>query len=152
MSASVRDGRRASVDIRPRAPVGRDDTRQHDLFGAVGAIDQEPAVDAGLGGPGAHDGRVGTSADEQFDRLDQHRLAGAGLAGERGEAGAEAQHGALDHAQVLDVQLGQHDAGIPDRGRRMRASGVIPDSGEVQEGLWRRLAAKNGARRSRVLS
>ena len=71
---------------------------------SVGTVD-EAAVDACLGGAGAHDRGVGPPADQQLDRLDQHRLAGAGLTGERGEPGPSTQVGALDHAQVLDVQL-----------------------------------------------
>ena len=40
--------------------------------------------------------------------MGEDRLAGAGLAGDRVEALAEAQLGALDQQQVLDSQLAQH--------------------------------------------
>jgi hypothetical protein len=67
----------------------------------------------------AHHRGVGPTTDEQLDRLDQHRLAGPGLTGDRRQSGAERQLDTLDHAEVLDVQFGQHGA-IPDAQRSAR--------------------------------
>ena len=67
------DGRRPPVDVGPRAAVGGHHAGQHELVVA----DDEAAVDAGLVGAGAHDRGVGAPADEQLERLDEHRLAGA---------------------------------------------------------------------------
>ena len=84
---------RPAVDVGPRPAVGGDHPRQHDLVGAVG-VDDEAPVDAGLGSrPVRTIAGVGAAADQQVDRLDEHRLAGAGLAGQRGHPGVEHEHG-----------------------------------------------------------
>ena len=44
----------------------------------------------------AHHAGVAAAAEQELERIDQDRLAGAGLAGEHGEAGAELERGALD--------------------------------------------------------
>ena len=77
-SASAADRRRPPVDVGPRPPVGRDHPGQHELVVA----DDEAPVDPRLARAGAHDRGVGAAADEQLERLDEHRLAGAGLAGD----------------------------------------------------------------------
>jgi hypothetical protein len=97
-----------AVDVGPRPSVGGDHPGQHDLVGAVGRRDEQPAVDPCLGCSGADHGGVGAPADEQLDRLDEHRLAGPGLAGERRQPPVEDEHGVLDHPEVLDVQFGEH--------------------------------------------
>ena len=74
--------RRPPVDVSAGATVGRDDAGQHDLVVAG----HEATVDAGLGRAGSHDRGVGAATDEQLERLDQHRLAGPGLARDRGRA------------------------------------------------------------------
>ena len=70
---------------------------------------EQPAVDGGLLGAGAHPGRVGAAAEQQQQAGDHHRLAGAGLAGDHGQAGPERQHGVVDDAEARDPQLLQHD-------------------------------------------
>ena len=70
--------------------------------------EHEPAVDARFGGTGAHHRRVGPTTHEQLDRFDDHRLAGAGLTRDGRQTWSEDQLDALDHAEVLDVQLGEH--------------------------------------------
>ena len=98
-SASWRRRRQPTVDVGARPALGGHDPGDDVLVVA----DDEAALDACLGGPVRTIVGVGAAADEQVDRLDQHRLAGAGLAGERGQAGTE------DELQVdahrLDVQL-----------------------------------------------
>ncbi len=46
---------------------------------------------------------IGSTADEEFDRLDEHRLARTRLTGQRGEARLEHQVELLDDPEVLDV-------------------------------------------------
>ena len=78
--------RRAAVDVGPRPSLGGHDAAEDDL---VAVITDEPGVDASLGCPGADDQRVGPPTDDEVQRLDEHRLAGTGLAGDRRQAGAE---------------------------------------------------------------
>ena len=82
------DGGRPTVDVGPRPPVGRDHPGEHVSITVGG---DEPAVDPGLVGAVADHRRVGPATDEQLDRLDQHRLAGAGLAGQRRQTRARAR-------------------------------------------------------------
>ena len=58
----------------------------------------------------------GAAAEQQVERVREHRLAGAGLAGEHVQPGRQAQLRALDQQEVLDVQLLQHTAGVPAAG------------------------------------
>jgi hypothetical protein len=52
--------------------------------------------------------RVAAPAHQQLDGVDQQGLAGAGFAGEDGEAAGELERGALDDDQVPDVERPQH--------------------------------------------
>ena len=52
------------------------------------------------------------TAEQQVERVREHGLAGAGLAGEHVQAGTEAQARALDQQQVLDAQLSQHGSQV----------------------------------------
>ncbi len=63
-------------------------------FGAFGAVTHGPAVRA--------------PAHGEQQRIDEDRLARAGLAGERGEAAGELQFDGLDDREVADLQVGQH--------------------------------------------
>ena len=55
---------------------------------------------------------VSPPADEQLDRVDEQRLARAGLAREGGHAGAEHEHELVDDTQVADGELGQHGSEV----------------------------------------
>ena len=66
------------------------------------------ALDICLVGAGAHDAPPRLPAEQQVERLGEHRLARAGLAGDRVQATVESQLGALDQQQVPDAQLDQH--------------------------------------------
>ena len=100
---------RTPVDVGARPATRRHDPGEHDLATAV----DEASVDPRLVGPVAHDGGLGATADHELERLDEHRLAGAGLPGDRGQSRAEHQLDPLDDAEVLDVQLGEHGATGP---------------------------------------
>jgi len=91
----VRHGGQTAVDVRTGPAIGRDHTGHHVLV----VTDHEPAFDARLRGTGAHHGGVGTSAHQEADGFDEHRLPGAGLAGERREAVPEHQVEAVDHPE-----------------------------------------------------
>ena len=68
----------------------------------------EDALDPGLGGAGPDDLRPRLAAHQQVERVGEHGLAGAGLAGDRVQPLPEPQLGPLDQQQVLDPQLTQH--------------------------------------------
>jgi hypothetical protein len=104
----------APVPVGPGAPRARDDARQHQLVVA----DHEPTLDGGLRRPGTHDGRVGAIAGEEPDGADDHGLARAGLAGERGHARIEDQREAIDDPEIADDELSEHR----DRAGRLGAS------------------------------
>src|SRR4051794_30534039 len=93
-----------AVDVRPRAPDRRHDPREDDLV----VVEDEATLDDRLVGTGPHQRRVGLAADEQVERLHEHRLARAGLARERGHAVADEQAQVGDDAEVLDDELDQH--------------------------------------------
>ena len=118
------DRRRPAVDVRPGPALGGHDARQHEL----GVTGDEAAVDAGLLGAWTHHGRVGAATDEQFERLDEHRLARSGLPGHRGQPGAQREVHPLDHAEVLDVQLGEHQGTPGCAGRSPRRTSPGPDA------------------------
>ncbi len=67
-----------------------------------GALDQRPR--------GARPDRaaVAPGAKQQGDGVHQQRLAGAGLAGEDVEAGAELERHVVDGGEVADPELGDH--------------------------------------------
>ena len=114
----VADRRQATVDIRARAPVCRDDTRHHELLVA----DHEAPFHACLGGAGTNHGRIGTATDQQTDRLHQHGLARAGLAGESSETATQHEVEPLDHAQRFDVEFLQH---LPVRQPELRLQDLV---------------------------
>ena len=109
---------------RPGAALGRDLPGQHaagrprprrrpppapaTASGTAG--DAHHALDAGLLRAGADRAGVGAPAEEQAERGHDHGLAGAGLAGDRGEPGPELEHGLVDDAEGADPQLLKHRA------------------------------------------
>ena len=71
------------------------------------------ADDGALLGAGAHQAAVAAAAECQAQRVEDDRLAGAGLAGEHGQAAGEAELQAVDQHDVADREALQH--------RRLRA-------------------------------
>ena len=121
---------RAPLDEGARAGVRADAAGQHELVdivadqlpqvGELGIVEEarrdlEHALHVGLAGTGTDDPRTRLSAQQQVERVGEHGLAGAGLAGDGGEPRPGAQLGALDQEQVLDAQLEKHHAGVPVR-------------------------------------
>ncbi len=73
-----------------------------------GAVDDQPALDDRRLGADAHERGVGAPAEQQPEAGDDHRLAGAGLAGHRGETGRQLDHRVVNDAQGPDPHLLQH--------------------------------------------
>ena len=115
------------LDERARAALGADPAREHDLLeravdplaqlGQLGLVEQprgqrEDALDVGLARARPHDPGARLAAQQQVERVREHGLARAGLAGDRAQARPRPQLGALDQQQVLDAQLEEHGPGI----------------------------------------
>ena len=105
----------APVDPGPRAALGRDGAGQDDLASASAAspptasgVGHETRLDQGLRRAGPHHPHVGPAPEDELERLDHQRLAGARLAGQRRHARAERECEVLDHAEIPDAQLAQH--------------------------------------------
>ena len=80
-------------------------------------VNQERALDQAALGTGAHDGGLGPLPQQQPERGEHHRLAGAGLTGQGGQAAAEGKIGLLDDTEVLDVQRLDHAVPPEESGR-----------------------------------
>ncbi len=96
-----------SPEARPCSPShcassGRSATLEH--RGELGAV-----------GAGAQLALLEAVAEQQRERVEQDRLAGAGLAGEDGEAAVELEVERLDDDEVADRDQPQH-ARVPDGG------------------------------------
>ena len=138
--AQVGDVRGPPLDVRARAPAGAHTPREHDLGCVIGhprgqvrqlgvveqAVGQvEDALHVGLGRAGTHDLRSRASPQQQVERVREHGLAGAGLAGDGVQPGAEPQLGTLDHKQVFDAKLEQHRPVDSGRPRRIRPAACV---------------------------
>ncbi len=119
--------------MRPSAPTRRASTTSPESSEATSAAliaepsgplaqpargSAEDPLDVGLGSAWPHDVRARAPPEQQVERMREHGLAGAGLAGEHVQTGSEAQVRPLDQQQVLDVELFEHRsrAGLPARG------------------------------------
>src|SRR6202007_2713604 len=79
--------------------------------------------DLAAGAALAHDATLGARAERELPRVDQDGLAGARLAGEHGEAGAELEFERIDDDEVFQRQAAQHDAGREDALRWSEGAG-----------------------------
>jgi len=124
----LRQRHRAAIDPRPAAPAGIDRAAQDQppLVGVQRLLLQPARKSVGIGQvelrghlgaltPGAHHGRVAAATERQPQRIEQNRLAGAGLAGQRTEAGAEFELESVDDDEVTDGQAAQHGEGGTER-------------------------------------
>ena len=111
---------RCAIDIGSAAAVTDQDSAQQAFAVAAQVVLCEPLdgrrrtrqfeADADLGTcrPGPDHAVVGLVAEGQAQRIDQNRLAGTGLAGERGHAAFQREVEAADDNQVADVDSAQH--------------------------------------------
>src|SRR3546814_5869499 len=58
-------------------------------------------------------------AGQEAQRVDQQRLAGAGFAGNDGQAGAEFEFGRRDGGEITDGEVGKHACGLCSEGGAM---------------------------------
>ena len=113
----------AAVDESAAAPVGVDQAPDHQLFADLDAFGLEQRVDLltadltlklegglddGALGVRPHHVGAGPAAKDQVQRVDDDRLARAGLPGQDPEAVAELQLQAVDDGKVTDDEVRQH--------------------------------------------
>ena len=122
----ARRGRRPGRERPPTcardAPVGTDRAREqqralvelaagverpHRPRGGRPASSRRPSTTASAA-TGADPAGVGAAAEQQGQALHDHRLAGAGLAGDHRQARGELEHGLIDHTEALDAHLLEH--------------------------------------------
>ena len=131
--------------LRPSAPTR---PRQDDLavlgplLGPGGRV--EPRLDLGRRRARADELRARRAAERERDADRDHRLAGAGLAGEDGEPGCGLEVELVDHAETGDVQLRGARA-HPSAGRRHRRASRRSSSGRPGRSNFSRTRARNAA-------
>ncbi len=103
-------GGHLAVHVATRAPLGGNDAAEDDLVvvGTGLAGHREPTLDHARLGSGANPGGIGLATQQQCQRLDDHGLAGTGLARERAHSGPEVEAEIGDHTEVTDGELEQH--------------------------------------------
>src|SRR5207342_3476967 len=92
-------------------PVGPERAREDHLAILGPRLRTLGRVEAGLdlrGAAPAYELRAGAGAGHQRQRHRDHRLAGAGLAGEDGQAGRRLEVEIVDDPETADVQLAEH--------------------------------------------
>ena len=133
LAADLRQvGRRgaAAAEIGPRAALGAHAPGEDQLVGALGQAlgerlaqrdrQREDPLDVRLRGARPHDPGPWLAAQQQVERVREHRLARPGLAGQDVQARAEAELGPFDQQEVLDAQFVEHGAGSISASRRSR--------------------------------
>ena len=139
-------GRRGApaAQVRPRAPLGGHPPREHHLVGvgrqtvfqdrAQIGRQREHALDVRLLRPRPDDPRPRLAAQQQVERVREHRLARARLAGQRVQPRAEPQLGPLDQQEVLDAELVEHGRdGLPAaRDGPARIAGICDEAARIQ--------------------
>lgn len=114
---------RATPSLRPPAGAGagrlhhppdneftlvRDPRRVELRRGVRIRCDLEERLDLRLAGPGAHHIGPGPAPEDEPQRVDEHRLAGARLACDHAETRAKLEDEALDEHEISDGQLNEH--------------------------------------------
>jgi hypothetical protein len=112
-------GGHAALELGPAASLDQDLAGDHDLpllvidpgggqgggdLGVVAGL--QAAFDQGGRPAGTDRARVGPPPEQQGEGVDDHGLAGAGLAGEHVEAGRDLEVGIIDDPEVADAKLG----------------------------------------------
>ena len=116
--------------VRARAPVGKDPAREHERLLALGpqlrqlaerfVVGQvELRLHVRLAGRSSDRRRVAARAEQQPEGVREDRLARAGLARDRIQAGVELELGLANQHEVLDPEASQHAA--PSYGGRLTA-------------------------------
>ena len=96
---------------RPPINVGPSTARpgHHPAEDNLDVTDDEPSVNASLVSSRAHEGGVGTCAEEQLDGLDDEGLSRAGLPGDHRHAVTKNDGCVMDNTEVGDDELSEHD-------------------------------------------
>ena len=145
---------RLVVDEGARAAVGGEHPAQHQIVPGIDAVlgqqgryrrlagRAEDRADRRLRGTRADQLPIRPAAERQPERVEQDRLAGAGLAGQHAQPALELEVEALDQDDVADREAGQHGAGRRVSGGRPRApSRSGPPSSSRPSPSWSHSAA-----------
>ena len=144
--AQLRHGGGMAVDQGTRAAVGLDQAAQHHGTRIAGKIalgqpgtkrrgERELGDDVGAGRALTHHAGIAAAAQRELQRVDEDGLAGAGLAGEHGEARPELEFERVDDDEVPQAQGKQHG-----RTTRPQAAGRDRTGSSCQLSLPRRVA------------
>ena len=119
--AQLLNGHRGTVEVGTGTAAGIEDTPQQQSavsveialpqpdFGVMQTCQVEFCGNLGSLSHVADQTRIGAIAKRKRQRIDQNRLAGTGLAGERTKPGRELKLEAIDQNEVSDCQPSQHD-------------------------------------------
>ena len=117
--AQHRGGGEGVVDERAASALRGDFAADEDLA-AVGSFNRR--LDHRVVGARADEVGHGAAAEEEADGFHEDRLAGAGLAGEYGEARAELQFELVDDGESLDAEVSDHLCqGLPEPRRKSKS-------------------------------
>ena len=134
-----------AADVRTRSPLRVHPPRQHKVLSVLRQTvpeclahrvrQREHPLDVGLRSARADDAGPWFAAEQQIQRMRQHRLAGPGLPCEHVQPWPETQLGPLDQQEVLDAQFVEHAEGSTSGGRR-----IGPESPGTTH-IWHRFSA-----------
>ena len=126
---------RRAVHERARAAFGVDHAADRAVLAVAELALGQPGADAGaaaerelgrdlrLVGAAADQRGIGAQADHEAERVDQDRLAGAGLAGQHAEALGPVKAQFVDDREIADVKMSQHSVEVRSCRGRCRACG-----------------------------
>ncbi len=100
-----------ATELTPRhqhAVVGREPRLVERRGHGAARLDVEDRLDRRGVGVAPDHVRLGARPEDQQDRVDEHRLSGAGFAGQDVEPRAELHGDALDDGEVSDAKLAEH--------------------------------------------
>jgi hypothetical protein len=103
-----RDRYRSIIDVCTTTAIQWDNPSQDQFFFYSVAFNVKQGLDTGFLGSGTHDGGICTCTNGEIDGLDQHGLAGTGLACENSETITHRQHSRFNDTQVFYVKLNEH--------------------------------------------
>ena len=117
------NGHGMAIDVGTRTATAWHHPRNHDLNETTWALrltleilrddvgrQQKSAINASFCAAWTHHISVGTTAYKKRDRPQQHRLSGAGFAGQCAETWTDSDPQSLNHPKVCDLQLREHYA------------------------------------------
>src|SRR5262249_691007 len=107
---------------------------------AVRRVGRKDRGGGSLSGAASDEASVGAAAGGQAKRVEDDGLAGAGLAGETGQAGAEPEVEAPDERDVADAEADQHGPSLAENRAVLKAEHAVNKAALLRRRGLRRLA------------